>query len=362
MVRSKKFKFLSPVHEQSSAMMNDAVSRITNTPAVSLATSGPGATNLITGIACAWFDSIPSIFITGQVNSFEMKKPNEGVRQVGFQETNILHLTNSITKFSHQLKSPNEIKEILPKAYFMSMNGRGGPVLIDIPLNFQRAEISNKCKYYYKKKVKKKFYISKEKINIFLKELKTSKKPILLLGHGCRLSGSISEINKLVNKLNIPVVSSWGGKDVYNNFSKNFYGTVGVYGNRHSNLILQNSDLIINLGSRMDTRVTSGAYEKFGASSKIISVDIDKNRNFQDKRPKELLKINTDIKFFFRIYFKKINFRLKISNWKVACNYLINKLEEIKQPSKLTDPKLLFQKLSLYNKKINYIFADTGAI
>ena len=85
-----------------------------------------------------------------------------------------------------------------------------------------------------------------------------------MLGHGCRLSKSISEINKFVNKLKIPVVSSWGGKDVFNNFSENFYGTVGVYGNRHSNLILQNSDLIINLGSRMDTRVTSGAYEKFG--------------------------------------------------------------------------------------------------
>ena len=357
LVRSRKFKFLYPLHEQSSAMMNDAVSRITNVPAVRLVTSGSCSTNLIKGIACAWFDSIPSIFITSQVNSYEMKKSMEGVRQVGFQETDIVNLTKSITKFSHRLKSPNEIVDILPKAYELCTSGRGGPIVIDIPLNFQKARILLKKN----NKIKKKINYSNKTQKKFIRQLKLSKKPVLLLGHGARLSKSSKEIFKFTKRFNIPLLTTWGGKDVFNNFDKNFYGSVGVYGNRYSNLILQNSDLIISLGSRMDTRVTSGLYKKFGINSKIISVEIDKNEIFKIRRPKIFLNINLDIKDFLKQLQKEIKFKLDISIWKRACKYLKNNLKEKKIKTKNVNPENFFESLSEYHKKINYIFADTGA-
>ena len=147
--KSKKFKIFTPIHEQSSAFINDSITRISNIPCVSMVTSGPGATNLVTGISCSWLDSVPSIFITGQVNSFEMKSKNERVRQVGFQETNIIDICRPITKSVFQISKPNDIVKHLPEAYENCISDRTGPVLIDIPLNFQRAKIDIKKKIIF---------------------------------------------------------------------------------------------------------------------------------------------------------------------------------------------------------------------
>ena len=137
--RTRGIKYTCAVHEQSCAMMADSYSRLGPNLSCTMVTSGPGATNLITGIACSWFDSIPTLHITGQVNSYEKQGAQKGTkktRQVGFQETDIVSITKSITKFSHQLKNPNEIRYILEKACYLAQNGRPGPVVIDIPMNF----------------------------------------------------------------------------------------------------------------------------------------------------------------------------------------------------------------------------------
>ena len=145
--RTKKIGYVSVGHEQAAAMMADAYSRMGPNYSCTMVTSGPGATNLITGIACSYFDSIPSLHITGQVNTFEQQtshKSTQKVRQVGFQETDIVEISKPVTKFSYQLKHPSEIKFILEKAYHIATTGRPGPVLIDIPMNFQRIKINQK--------------------------------------------------------------------------------------------------------------------------------------------------------------------------------------------------------------------------
>ena len=145
--RNKKIKYTCVAHEQAAAMMADAYSRLGPNLSCTMVTSGPGATNLITGIACSWFDSIPALHITGQVNSYEMQGAQKGTqktRQIGFQETNIVDIVKPITKFSYQIKNPKEIKYILEKAVYIAQSGRPGPVLIDIPMNFQKANLDFK--------------------------------------------------------------------------------------------------------------------------------------------------------------------------------------------------------------------------
>ena len=143
--RNNKIKYTSVAHEQAAAMMADSYSRFGPNFAATMVTSGPGATNLLTGIACSWFDSIPTLHICGQVNRYELSsfhKSTKKVRQVGFQETDIVSIAKPITKFAYQLKNENEIRYILEKAYHISQEGRPGPVLIDIPMDLQRKLIN----------------------------------------------------------------------------------------------------------------------------------------------------------------------------------------------------------------------------
>ena len=167
--RNKKINYVSVAHEQAAAMMADSYSRLGPNFSCTMATSGPGATNLITGIACSYFDSIPSIHITGQVNTYEQQKGHKStkkVRQVGFQETDIVAISKPITKFSYQLKKPSEIRFILEKAYHIATTGRPGPVLIDIPMNFQREVINPKKIKSYKVSKDKNFLNLKKKLKI----------------------------------------------------------------------------------------------------------------------------------------------------------------------------------------------------
>jgi len=160
--RNKKIEYISVAHEQAAAMMADSYSRLGPNFSCTMVTSGPGATNLITGIACSYFDSIPSLHICGQVNTYEQQDAHEStakVRQVGFQETDIVNISKPITKYSYKLKDASEIRYVLEKAYYLATSGRPGPVLIDIPMDLQRAKIDPKKLKPYKPKIKKKILI-----------------------------------------------------------------------------------------------------------------------------------------------------------------------------------------------------------
>jgi acetolactate synthase-1/2/3 large subunit len=157
--RNKKIQYIAAAHEQSAAMMADAYSRLGPNFSCTMVTSGPGATNIITGIACSYFDSIPSLHICGQVNTYEQRdgdRSTKNVRQVGFQETDIVNIAKPITKYAYKLKDASEIRYVLEKAYHLATSGRPGPVLIDIPMNFQKVQINPKKLKSFKPKNNKK--------------------------------------------------------------------------------------------------------------------------------------------------------------------------------------------------------------
>ena len=317
--RNKNMTYTSVAHEQAAAMMADSYSRFGPNFSATMVTSGPGATNLLTGIACSWFDSIPSLHICGQVNRYELSnfhKSTKKVRQVGFQETDIVSIAKPITKFAYQLKNENEIKYVLEKAYYIAQTGRPGPVLIDIPMDLQRKIIDPKKLKSFKPKIAK---INKpnllNKINEIIKHLKKSKRPVIILGGGIRISKTIKLLNLFLKKFNIPVVTTWSGVDSITHDNKNYIGNIGVYGSRAANFVIQNSDFVLSLGSRLDTRITGGVPKNFAREAVIASVDIDKEELNKDRGLKIKIKVNESLSIFFETFNKKAK-RLKITKTK----------------------------------------------
>ena len=322
--RNKKIKYTCVAHEQAAAMMADAYSRVGKGFGATMVTSGPGAQNLITGIACSWFDSVPVIHISGQVNSFELSSANKTtkkVRQVGFQETDIVSIVKPITKFAYQLKNPDEIKYALEKAFYLSNQGRPGPVLIDIPMDFQRAKINlKKIKSFKipKKKSNHKIINNIYKIKALLIK---SKRPVLILGGGVRMSKSINQLEKFLKKIDLPIVTTWSGLDTMDYKDKNYIGCLGVYGSRAANFAVQNSDLILNFGSRLDTRITGGKPETFARSAKVVSIDVDMYELNKKRGLDIYLKINEDLNLFLTTFNTKLKgFKFSASKgWKNIC-------------------------------------------
>jgi len=367
--RNKKIKYTCVAHEQAAAMMADAYSRVGKGFAATMVTSGPGAQNLITGIACSWFDSVPVIHISGQVNSFELSSTNKTtkkVRQVGFQETDIVSIVKPITKFAYQLKSPNEIKYALEKAFYLSNQGRPGPVLIDIPMDFQRTKINLK-------KIKS-FSVPKNKFsrtivkNIYkIKNLlDKSKRPILILGGGIRMAKAMNHLENFLKKIDIPIVTTWSGLDTIDYKNKNYIGCIGVYGSRAANFAIQNSDLVLNLGSRLDTRITGGKPETFARLAKIVSVDIDSNELNKKRGLDIYLKINEDLNKFLSMFnsnLKKFKFSAN-SNWKSICQQWKLRYPNVKssyyKQQNYVNPYCFIDRLSHKLNKKDIILTDDG--
>ena len=362
--KNKKIKYTCVMHEQSAAMMADAYSRCDKGFGATMVTSGPGAQNLITGIACSWFDSVPVIHISGQVNKFELSSSNKTtkkVRQIGFQETDIVSIAKPITKFAYQLKGSNEIKYILEKAFYIANEGRPGPVLIDIPMNFQKEKINlTKLKSFKKPKIKNNKIKIKNDAYKIRKLLIKSKRPVLILGGGLRISRAVNELEKFLKKINIPIVTTWSGLDVIDFNHKNYIGSIGVYGSRAANFAVQNADLVLNFGSRLDTRVTGGKPETFARSAKIISIDVDKYELNKKRGLNVYLKINQDLKNFLSILnSKSMNFKYSASSvWNNICkkwkiNYP-NVISSYEKQKKNVNPYFFIDRLSqkLNNKDI----------
>jgi acetolactate synthase-1/2/3 large subunit len=369
--RNRTIKYTCVAHEQSAAMMADAYSRAGRGFGATMVTSGPGAQNLITGIACSWFDSIPVMHISGQVNTFELSsnhKTTKKVRQIGFQETDIVSMVKPITKFAYQIRKPEEIKYILEKAFYLANSGRPGPVLIDIPMNFQREKINLKNIKIFKKP---KNLIKNNKIKSYIyeiqKALKKSQRPVLIVGGGIRISNAHNELYEFLKKIDIPIITTWTGFDIIDYKHKNYIGTIGVYGSRAANFAVQNADLVLNFGSRLDTRVTGGKPKTFARYAKIISVDVDKNELNKKRGLNIYLKINLDLKYFlYSVNLHLINYKYSITKqWESICQKWkldypnVNRLNY--EQKKYVNPYCLFDKLSnkLNNKDI--IVADTGA-
>ena len=311
-----KLRYICMQHEQSAAMAAEAYSRVGPGIGVTVATSGPGATNLITGICCAWFDSIPMLCLSGQVNVSE-QKGNTGVRQLGFQETDIADIVRPITKFSGMVNDPQKIKYFLDKAVYLATSGRPGPVLLDIPLNVQHAEIEpEKLESFSPPSENQNFNPLSEQISEVIKLIKNSKRPVLLAGGGIKLAKAENQFLKLVSKLGVPVVCSWSGFDILGSDNPFFVGQYGIYGNRGANFLVQNSDLLIAIGSRLDTRQATANPVSFARAAKKVVVDLDINELNKGKVKADIA-INADAKILIEELLsrvKEISF-LPIDDW-----------------------------------------------
>ena len=367
--RNKNIKYKCVAHEQAAAMMADAYSRVGKGLGATMVTSGPGAQNLVTGIACSWFDSIPVIHISGQVNSFELSSSHistKKVRQVGFQETDFVSIVKPITKFAYQLKNPNEIKYVLEKAFYLANEGRPGPVLIDIPMDFQRSKINLKKLQSFKLPKKKNKKIILNNIYKVKDLLNKSTRPILVVGGGIRISKSINELEKFLKKIDVPIVTTWSGLDTIDYNNKNYIGCIGVYGSRAANFAVQNSDLVLNLGSRLDTRITGGKPETFARSAKVVSIDIDEHELKKQRGLKIYLKINEDLSKFlstFNLTLKKFKFSAS-DDWKSICQKWKIKYPNVKniyyKQKKFVNPYCFIDRLSKKLNKKDIIITDDG--
>lgn len=317
---SEKIKYYTFQHEQSAAIAAEGYYRASGKLACVVTTSGPGVQNILNGVCGCWYDSIPALFITGQVNTKESldsiaSKP----RQLGFQEMPVVDTFNNFTKYSVKLDSIEKIQDSLYKCKKELLTPRFGPCLIDLPVNIQMTDFVPVINYDYKIITQQNFNVDFQKINEYIEK---SSRPLLVLGNGIKLSKSEKLIHDIVDTLDIPFVLSWGGYDIFDSTHKLRVGSHGVYGDRWANFAIQNADLLFIIGSRMDTRQTGGNLSYFSKFSKKIMVDIDENEiNKLDERG-----VNIDVKCLCDIYWflKNINIEKK------ECNEWKNKIIEWK--------------------------------
>jgi acetolactate synthase-1/2/3 large subunit len=305
------------IHEQGSGFGADGYARVTGKMGVSTVTSGPGATNLITAIADCYFDSIPTMFIVGDVPPNECKG-DLPIRQFGFQETDIVSIIKPITKYAVVIDNLEKLRYEFEKASFLAQHGRKGPVLISLPENLQYIVDFNPDKMdsffdsldYYNL-ITQTNDIDKDIQNL-VTLIDKAKRPLFLIGGGVRLSDGVLELRQFLEKTHIPIVYSLMGKDAVSDEYKYNLGFIGNFGTRYANLTIANCDLLIVLGSRLDNLQTGRKIDTFARGAKIIQVDIDSGE--LGIRMDIDLQIKSDIKEFL----SKLNqnqFNLKIKNW-----------------------------------------------
>jgi acetolactate synthase-1/2/3 large subunit len=271
----QKIRILSVHHEQAAAFAADATGRLTGVPGVAMATSGPGAINLLTGIGSCHFDSSPAVFITGQVNRHELRG-DRPIRQLGFQESDIVAMSKPITKASWQVRTPEELPEILNCAFDLALAGRPGPVLVDIPMDIQNSMLDVPDPELLPNLVNTASQINSSLWQQIRSALKISKRPLVLAGGGVRAGNAVSEFHNFVNGLGLPVVNSLLAVDLMAYSDPLRVGMIGSYANRWANHALASSDLLLVLGSRLDIRQTGNDTSFFKGNRVIFHVDCER--------------------------------------------------------------------------------------
>lgn len=274
-IGKSQIAYVCCLHEQAAAIAAEAYGQHTNTPGLVLVTSGPGATNAITGVTAGWIDSTPMIVISGQSKRADLVG-DKGVRQIGSQEVQIVPMVKPITKYAVQILEPTQIRYHLEKAYHEATTGRPGPVWLDIPLDVQACTLDEQKLPGYELEKGREVDI-RNVIEKTVMLLEQSHKPLVLAGNGIKLAGATELLYRLMEKLQIPVETTWKTIDMLEEDNPLYAGHPGIMGDRGANLILQESDLILSIGCRLDTSVTAFNDKNFGKNAKKIIVDIDEN-------------------------------------------------------------------------------------
>lgn len=312
-------QLIPTLHEQAATIAAESYSQYTNKFGVALVTTGPGATNALTGVASAWLDSIPMLLITGQVQNRD-RVADKGVRQLGFQEIDSVSIYKPITKYAITVSDANTIKYHIDKAIHIATSGRPGPVLLDIPLDIQSAEIDVQNLEGY---TPEDCFYDTSIINDVVVALKKAKRPILLVGNGVRLSNALPEFYEFIKKSNIPVLTTWKTLDVLEEEHPQYVGRPGGVGQRGANFNQQNSDFILVIGARLDHGQLAYQPKYFAREAVKCIVDIDKN---------EINKLGIEIEYpiemdaglFLKELNKKIS-KLDVEEWLIYCKNLHKK-------------------------------------
>jgi len=270
-------KIVSMHHEQGAGFAAEGYGRISGIPGVAMATSGPGATNLLTAIGSCYFDSTPAVFITGQVNTHE-QKGQLAVRQLGFQETDIVSMARPITKASWLINNVAELPARLEEAFHLASQGRPGPVLLDIPMDIQRAAITDLSRLETQAPPAPQPPTSQDSSAFWeqvLSSLHQSQRPLILAGGGVRSGAATDLFRELVHALGVPVVHSLMAVDVLPAADPLRVGMIGSYGNRWANIAVSECDFMLVLGSRMDVRQTGADTESFKGQRTIYHIDCE---------------------------------------------------------------------------------------
>jgi len=337
--KEKRIKYICHHHEQAAAIAAEGYARTLGKLAVVSVTSGPGGTNALTGVIGQWLDSVPVLYLSGQVKyeTTIASIPDGNLRQLGDQEINIIDIVKPVTKYAKMITEPKTIKAELDKAIHIAVSGRPGPVWLDIPLNVQGALIDEQG-LQGANIDDIPLRVENETISAVVKELQKAKRPLLIAGHGIRISNAQKEFLKLVDLLNIPVVTTFNGFDLIPSDSDNFIGRIGTLGSRAGNFALQNADLVIFFGTRNNIRQISYNWDSFARYAKKIIVDIDK-AELHKKTVKGDILIHCDAKDFIIKFLEKIPEGFKVDGtWLKWC--LVRKkkypvvLDEYKIPNK----------------------------
>ncbi|WP_343188355.1 biosynthetic-type acetolactate synthase large subunit [Buchnera aphidicola (Ceratoglyphina bambusae)] len=343
-------------HEQAATHMADGYARSTGNIGVVLVTSGPGATNAITGIATAYMDSIPMIIISGQVDS-------SLIGYDAFQECDMIGISRPIVKHSFLIKKSEEIYDIINESFYISLNGRKGPVVIDIPKNILSNEVNKKYFFYKKIKIKNKnkIYNKKKQINKIFEKLTQSKKPVIYVGGGTISSNCSKHLKKILEKLNFPITTSLMALGSISGRHIQCLGMLGMHGTYEANMAMHYSDLILAIGVRFDDRTTNNV-SKYCPNAKIIHIDIDPTSI--SKTIRSNISIIGDakkiIKKIIKIFEKK-KYKNNIKKWwiKIQSWRSINSLK-YNNNSKKIKPQYVIEKLWQITKGKAYIASDVG--
>lgn len=272
-------------HEQASAIAAEAYARLNNKIAALCVTTGPGGTNAITGVVGGWLDSIPMFVISGQVKYTTTARYAEqftdglSLRAVGDQEFDITKSVSCMCKYSAMLEKPEDIRYMLEKAWHLATTGRPGPVWIDVPVNYQGGYIETDGLKGYDPNEDDQFLppkVSDGTIKLILNKIKTAKRPVIYAGGGIRLSGGYEEFKKVSKLLGVPIVTYWNSIDLIESSEPLYCGRGGNMGDRAGNFAVQNSDLLIAIGTRISIRQVGYNYESWARAAEVIMVDIDK--------------------------------------------------------------------------------------
>lgn len=322
--KNKKLKAICTHHEQVAGMSADAYGRTTGNLGVALVTAGPGSVNVLNGLVGGWTDSAPMMVISGQSHLSCVRYQQEtGIRQYGIQGINIKPLVKSTTKYFVTVDDPNKILYYMQQAYYYATTGRPGPVWIDVPLDIQRMEVSERLLEEFDPPADKSDYQALKKlVSKTMKLLAGAARPVLIVGQGVRLAKADSEFHSVAEKLKIPVITSRLGIDLINSDSELYVGRPGIYGERAAHFAIQNADLIISVGSRLATALVGYNAKDFGKNAKKIVIDVD-IKELDKPGPDIDIKINHDARRFFMEMLKQID-SVNVpdfSKWVKKCNH-----------------------------------------